>query len=96
MPTIREIKAAVAQRCEIPVAWMVSGRKCRQEAHPRQLAYYLSRDLTPHSLPVIGHFFGDRDHTTIAHGIRQVEKRRAADPEYDAMVSQLIDELGAV
>jgi chromosomal replication initiator protein len=47
--------------------------------HPRQCAFYLARYHTSFSFPQIGRRFGDRDHTTVLHGVRQIEKKMLAD-----------------
>jgi chromosomal replication initiator protein len=50
-------------------------------ARPRQIAMYLSKQLTDRSLPDIGRRFGGRDHTTIMHGVRKIEELRASDAQ---------------
>ena len=65
-------------------AEMTSARRAREVARPRQVAMYLSKQLTPRSLPEIGRRFGGRDHTTVIHAVRQIEKLRASDAELDA------------
>ena len=52
---------------------MSSTRRLRAIARPRQIAMYLSKKMTPASLPHIGREFGGRDHTTVMHAIRKVE-----------------------
>jgi chromosomal replication initiator protein len=54
---------------------------------------YLSKQLTPKSLPDIGRRFGGRDHTTVIHAVRQIEKLRASDPEIDAAIRLLTRQL---
>ena len=53
----------------------------------------LSKQLTPKSLPDIGRRFGGRDHTTVIHAVRQIEKLRACDPELDADIRLLTRQL---
>jgi chromosomal replication initiator protein len=53
---------------------MTSARRAREVARPRQVAMYLSKQLTPKSLPDIGRRFGGRDHTTVLHAVRKIEK----------------------
>jgi chromosomal replication initiator protein len=57
------------------------------------MAMYLARRLTPKSLQAIGNAFGGRDHTTVLHGIRVTETRRANDPGFAAEIDQLIRSL---
>lgn len=93
--TIRRIQEVVAEFYDIPVAEMTSARRSRSVARPRQVAMYLSKSLTPQSLPDIGRRFGGRDHTTVLHAIRQVDKLRLADNEFDADVDALREVLAA-
>jgi len=62
-------------------------------ARPRQVAMYLAKQLTPRSLPEIGRRFGGRDHTTVIHAVRRIEKLRQTDAELDADVRLLIRQL---
>ena len=52
---------------------MTSARRAREVARPRQVAMYLSKRLTPRSLPEIGRRFGGRDHTTVIHAIKRIK-----------------------
>jgi chromosomal replication initiator protein len=74
-PSIRHIQETVADYYGLSQIDMVSQRRPREVAWPRQMAMYLCRELTIHSLTSIGRHFGNRDHTTILHGIRAVERR---------------------
>jgi chromosomal replication initiator protein len=67
--------------------------RCRQVSHARGMAMYLARRLTQKSLQVIGTAMGGRDHTTVLHGIRVTETRRARDPGIAADIDQLIETL---
>src|SRR5688572_11666306 len=91
--TIDEIQAQVAEHYRIRKAEMTSARRAREVARPRQVAMYLSKQLTPKSLPDIGRRFGGRDHTTVIHAVRQIEKLRAADAELDADIRLLTRQL---
>lgn len=77
--TIADIQREVADVFRVPVAEMTSDRRFRAVARPRQVAMALARELTPKSLPDIGRRFGWRDHATVAHAIRQVERLCAVD-----------------
>jgi chromosomal replication initiator protein len=88
--TIDEIQKRVSDHFKIRQAEMVSARRARVVARPRQIAMYLSKQLTPRSLPEIGRRFGGRDHTTVIHAVKQIEKLRAADTEIDADVRLLM------
>ena len=77
--TIEEIQKRVAQHFNIRLADMHSARRARNVARPRQVAMYLSKQLTTRSLPEIGRKFGGRDHTTVMHAVRRIEELRRTD-----------------
>jgi chromosomal replication initiator protein len=79
--TIEEIQRKVAEHYNIRLADMIGPKRVRTLARPRQVAMYLSKELTTRSLPEIGRRFGGRDHTTIIHGVRKVETLMAGDPQ---------------
>ena len=91
--TVEEIQKRVAEHFNVRVSDMHSARRARSVARPRQVAMYLSKQLTARSLPEIGRKFGGRDHTTVIHAIRQIEKLRAADRELDEDVRTLMRQL---
>ena len=87
---IEEIQKKVAQHFNIKVSDMSSARRSRTVARPRQVAMYLSKNLTSRSLPEIGRRFGNRDHTTVIHAVRKVEELRNKDVSFDEDVQLLI------
>src|SRR5688572_2679545 len=91
--SIDEIQGRVSEHYRIRKAEMTSARRAREVARPRQVAMYLSKQLTPRSLPEIGRRFGGRDHTTVIHAVRQIEKLRAQDAELDADIRLLTRQL---
>jgi chromosomal replication initiator protein len=91
--SIDEIQGKVSEHYRIRKAEMTSARRAREVARPRQVAMYLSKQLTPRSLPEIGRRFGGRDHTTVIHAVRQIEKLRAQDAELDADIRLLTRQL---
>jgi chromosomal replication initiator protein len=91
--SIDEIQGKVSDHYRIRKAEMTSARRAREVARPRQVAMYLSKQLTPRSLPEIGRRFGGRDHTTVIHAVRQIEKLRALDPELDSDIRLLTRQL---
>jgi chromosomal replication initiator protein len=93
--TIDEIQRKVSDHYRIRQSEMTSARRAREVARPRQIAMYLAKQLTPRSLPEIGRRFGGRDHTTVIHAVRQIEKLRIADAELDADVRLLLRQLEA-
>ena len=72
--TIDNIQRTVAEYYKIKVADLLSKRRNRSIARPRQLAMMLSKELTSHSLPEIGDNFGGRDHTTVLHACRKMKE----------------------
>ncbi len=77
--TIENIQKTVADYYKIRVADLLSKRRSRSVARPRQMAMALSKELTSHSLPEIGDAFGGRDHTTVLHGCRKVKELKESD-----------------
>jgi chromosomal replication initiator protein len=88
--TIDEIQKRVSEHFRIRQAEMVSARRAREVARPRQIAMYLAKQLTPRSLPEIGRRFGGRDHTTVIHAVRQIERLRGIDNDIDNDVRALM------
>ncbi|CUX96851.1 chromosomal replication initiator protein DnaA [Candidatus Doolittlea endobia] len=74
--TIDNIQKTVAEYYKIKVADLLSKRRSRSVARPRQIAMALSKKLTNHSLPEMGDAFGGRDHTTVLHACRKIEQLR--------------------
>ena len=83
MVTVDNIKKTVAQHYNIKTSDMDSKRRTRSIARPRQVAMTLSKELTNHSLPEIGTFFGNRDHTTVLHACRKIKELRTEDASLD-------------
>ena len=77
--TLDIIQKCVADYYKIKVAEMYSQKRTRAIARPRQVAMWISRELTSHSLPEIGEAFGGRDHTTVLHACRTIIDLRAKD-----------------
>ncbi|MBU6475013.1 MAG: chromosomal replication initiator protein DnaA, partial [Alphaproteobacteria bacterium] len=77
--SVEDIQKKVAEHYNIRPGDMHSPRRARAVARPRQIAMYLAKVMTEHSLPEIGRRFGGRDHTTIMHGVRRIEELIAAD-----------------
>lgn len=71
--SIDDIQRKVAEHYNIRLADLIGPKRARNVARPRQIAMYLSKQMTSRSLPEIGRRFGGRDHTTIMHGVRKVE-----------------------
>ena len=87
--TIDEIQRRVAEYFNVKMGDMLSARRARSVARPRQIAMYLSKQLTTRSLPEIGRKFGGRDHTTVIHAVRKIEQLREEDAALDEDVDLL-------
>ena len=74
--SIDNIQRTVAEYFNIKMADMLSKRRSRSIARPRQIAMALAKELTNHSLPEVGDAFGGRDHTTVLHACRKIEELR--------------------
>ncbi len=72
--TLDNIQKTVAEYYKVKVAELLSKRRSRSIARPRQMAMALAKELTNHSLPEIGDHFGGRDHTTVIHACRKVKE----------------------
>lgn len=87
--TIEEIQKKVAEHWNIRLTDMVSARRARAVARPRQVAMYLAKMLTSRSLPEIGRKFGNRDHTTVMHAIARINELIAEDSDLAERVELL-------
>ena len=81
--SIENIQKTVADYFKIRVGDLLSKKRSRSIARPRQIAMALAKELTNHSLPEIGDAFGGRDHTTVLHGCRRIESLRESDKRVD-------------
>ena len=91
--TIDEIQKLVSAHFELKPLDLVSARRSRAVARPRQIAMYLAKRLTTRSLPEIGRKFGGRDHSTVIHAVRKIEELRDQDREIDGAVRVLMRQL---
>ena len=91
--SIAIIQKVVAQHYRVPVDSMKSPVRTAAYVHPRQVAIYLSRDLTPCSLTPIGQHFGGRDHTTVLHAIEKMREKMDEDVSLKSTILQLRKEL---
>ena len=80
--SVEDIQKKVAEYFNIRFNDMISVRRSRIVARPRQVAMYLSKTFTPKSLPEIGRMFGGRDHTTVMHAIKKVQELCKYDPSF--------------
>lgn len=93
--TIDQIQKLVCEHFELKPLDLLSARRARAVARPRQIAMYLAKRLTTRSLPEIGRKFGGRDHSTVIHAVRRIEALRDSDREVDQAVHVLLGQLEA-
>lgn len=95
--TIEEIQRRVAEYFSVRLSDLLSARRARAIARPRQVAMYLSKQLTTRSLPEIGRKFGGRDHTTVIHAVRKIDElcKQDASMEEDVDLLRRMLENGA-
>jgi chromosomal replication initiator protein len=91
--TVDQIQKTVAEHYGLKQADLISERRARAVARPRQVAMWLAKQITTRSLPDIGRRFGGRDHTTVLHAVRRIEALKAEDPQIardtDALLRKL-------
>jgi len=78
---IQDIQQVVADYFKVSVEEMLSKRRHRYLVRPRQMAIFLTKELTRHSLPTIGEAFGGRDRTTVLHSCKSITSLKVADPQ---------------
>lgn len=88
-PSLRDIALLTARHFSLKLADLRSSTRRRAVVTARGVAMYLARTLTANSLDEIGHYFGGRDHTTVAHGCRKTEELLATEPAIRMAVEQL-------
>jgi chromosomal replication initiator protein len=93
--TIENIQKTVADYYKLRVSELLSERRSRSVARPRQVAMALAKELTSHSLPEIGEAFGGRDHTTVLHACRRIKELRGAEQRVGEDYSNLLRTLTA-
>lgn len=84
------IQKKVSQYFDIALQDMKAKKRTKQVVYPRQIAMYLSRDLTDLSLPEIGRFFGGRDHTTVLHACVKIENELKTDEKVRWVLDKLL------
>jgi chromosomal replication initiator protein len=88
--TIENIQKTVADYFKVRMSDLLSERRSRSVARPRQIAMALAKELTAHSLPEIGSNFGGRDHTTVLHACRRIKELQESEPRIQEDYSNLL------
>jgi len=91
--SMESIMRAVAEQYGLQPSTLKQKTNAQQIAMPRQVAMYLTRELTQASLPEIGRAFGGKHHTTVLHSIQKIERVRLTDPELNRTIQKLSDSL---
>jgi len=87
--TIDEIMRQVSDYYNLRMSEILSARRARDIARPRQVAMYLAKQMTSRSLPEIGRKFGGRDHTTVMHAVRKIDDLRRTDSALEDDINRL-------
>ena len=88
--TIENIQKTVAEYYKVKIADLLSKRRSRSVARPRQMAMALAKELTNHSLPEIGDAFGGRDHTTVLHACRVIAEFKTSNQDVEEDYTNLL------
>jgi chromosomal replication initiator protein len=91
--TVDMIQKTVAEHYSLKQADLISERRARAVARPRQVAMWLAKQITTRSLPDIGRRFGGRDHTTVLHAVRRIEQLKGEDQQIARDVDVLLRKL---
>ncbi len=91
--TVEKIQKAISHEFKIKISQLKSKNNSPKVAFPRQLAMYLSKQMTKTSLPEIGKKFGGKHHTTVLHSIKKIEKMRSKNAEFDKKINTLINQI---
>jgi chromosomal replication initiator protein len=92
--SVEEIQQRICEQFGLSIDQLLSPSRAQPVAWPRQVAMYLSRELTDQTLPAIGRAFGNRNHTTVMHACKRTAERIATDREAYDIVRRLTQELG--
>ena len=90
---VKLIKEIICKEFDITISDIDSKKRTRQIAYPRQIAMYITRQITELSLPKIGEEFGGRDHSTVIHAYDKIEKDMQEDPVFKIKVNDIIKKI---
>lgn len=89
--TVEKIQKVICREFKIKLAQLKSRNNSPTISFPRQVAMYLTKNLTKSSLPEIGKKFGGKHHTTVLHSVRKIEKLKESDPEFNKELNKIIN-----
>lgn len=90
---MEDIIQTVTGHFSVKLSDLQSKKRTNQVAFPRQIAMFLARKITRHSLEEIGGFFGGRDHSTVLHGVKKITKLIETDADTRELLSGFLEEL---
>ncbi|UCC30782.1 MAG: chromosomal replication initiator protein DnaA [Phycisphaerales bacterium] len=90
---IPAILEAVSKRFEVKVSDLQGKKRSKAVTHPRHVSIFLARQLTSQSLEEIGGYFGGRDHSTVLHASRTIERQADEDPQFRAMLDEIASDV---
>lgn len=91
--TVKVVQKFIAERYNVTIEEMLSRKRTKSIAYPRQVAMYIARELTDLSLPKIGQEFGGRDHTTVIHAHKKISESIETDPEVQSEINSYLEDL---
>lgn len=94
--SIEKIQKHVAEHFRVKTSDILGAKRTRSIAVPRRIAMYLSRELTNHSYPEIGVFFGNKDHSTVIHAVKKVEAEKKESEEFAKFLERLKQEVRGI
>jgi len=92
--SIENIQRVVCQEFGLSLSQLKAKNNSRSVAYPRQIAMYLTKELTPASLPQIGREFGGKHHTTVIHSVTKIAAMRKMDRDLNRLINKLSDSFG--
>src|SRR5690625_398205 len=91
--TVKVVQKFIAERYNVTIDEMLSRKRTKTIAYPRQVAMYMARELTELSLPKIGQEFGGRDHTTVIHAHKKISEQIEQEPEVQAEINSYLEDI---
>lgn len=92
--SVRDVQIAVCREFDVLFSDMIGHVRTAKLALPRQIAFFISKKITGRSLPELGRRFGGRDHTTVLHSVRKIERLIASDEAFKSRVLAIVVSLG--
>jgi chromosomal replication initiator protein len=92
-PSMEDILRVVTEHFGVKLTELQSRKRTNAVAHPRQVAMYLARRITRHSLEEIGGYFGGRDHSTVLYAVGKVQGRAQKDESFHGVLGDLLAQL---